>query len=157
MSITQEEHDSLKRYQDSGFYWINTYLRTNEVRAVRPTIEEVEADIRNLDTLFGKQERAGEGEKRVVYRGVPCLYEGLQLGFLSTSRHLAVARKFAGRGGAVCELHVDASIPYIDTNTWNGCESEILLPRGLTLTVRSSRITKKEKYYVIDVSLAKSE
>jgi hypothetical protein len=68
-------------------------------------------------------------------------------------KNLHTAKKFAGSTGAVCVLNIQPNIPYVDINTWNNSEAEIILPRGLTYTVKSKNITKKSKQYVIDVSL----
>jgi hypothetical protein len=65
---------------------------------------------------------------------------------------LAIGTKFAGRTGVTYELHIAPNIPYIDINTWNNYESEIVLPRGLIFTVKSSKITKTKRYYIMDVS-----
>ena len=88
-----------------------------------------------------------------IYRGATAFYEGKNLGYVSCSSNLLIGKKFAGSSGIVYELHIAPNIPYIDINTWKNYESEILLPRGLTFTVKSSKITKKSKYYIMDVSL----
>ncbi len=41
MNITEEEFNSLKFYQDSGFYFINTYLRTNKLDSKHYTVETI--------------------------------------------------------------------------------------------------------------------
>ena len=151
MNITEEEYNSLKFYQDSGFYLINTYLRKNEFDSKRYTIENIQNDIKNLDNLFAKAKKTDA--PMTIYRGATSLYEGINLGYVSGSANLLIGKKFAGSSGVVCELHIAPNIPYIDINTWKNYESEILLPRGLTFTVKSSKITKKCKYYVMDVSL----
>jgi hypothetical protein len=151
MSHSEEEYNSLKFYQDSGFYLINTYLRKNEFNSTRYTIENIQNDIKNLDNLFLKAKKTDT--KITVYRGAIAFYEGTNLGYVSTSLNLSIGKKFAGSSGVVYELHIAPNIPYIDINTWNNSESEILLPRGLTFTVKSSKITKKSKYYIMDVSL----
>lgn len=151
MNITEEEFNSLKFYQDSGFYLINTYLRKNEFDSKRYTIENIQNDIQNIDNLFLKAKKSDT--TMTVYRGATTFYEGTNLGYVSTSLNLSIGKKFAGSVGVVYELHIAPNIPYIDLNTWNNRESEILLPRGLKFTVKSSKITKKSKYYIMDVSL----
>ena len=149
MDITPEEYNSVKFYQDSGFYYINTYLRKNECDPDK--LESIQAHIKNLDNLFAKSSKTDK--ILTVYRGESNVYEGINLGFISTSKNLHIAKKFAGSVGAVCELNIQPNIPFIDINTWNNSEAEIILPRGLTFTVKSKKITKKSKHYVIDVSL----
>jgi hypothetical protein len=151
MNITEEEHNSLKFYQDSGFYLINTYLRENKFDSTRHTIEKIQNDIKNIDNLFLKSKKSDT--TMTIYRGAAKLHEGTNLGYVSTTTNLSIGKKFAGSAGVVCELHVAPNIPYIDINTWNNRESEILLPRGLKFTVKSCKITKKSKYYTMDVSL----
>ena len=151
MNITPEEYNSVKFYQDSGFYFINTYLRKNEFNSTRYTIENIQDHIKNLDNLFTKSNKTDK--ILTLYRGERNVYEGINLGFISTSKNLHTAKKFAGSTGVVCELNVQPNIPYVELNTWNNSESEIILPRGLTFTVKSKKITKKSKYYIIDVSL----
>jgi hypothetical protein len=154
MDITPEEYNSVKFYQDSGFYSINTYLRKNEFNSKRYTIENIQDHIKNLDNLFAKSNKTDK--ILTVYRGESNVYEGINLGFISSSKNLHIAKKFAGSAGAVCELNIQQNIPYVDINTWKNSEAEIILPRGLTYTVKSTQITKKSKYYVIDVSLTVS-
>ena len=149
MNITTDEYNSVKFYQDSGFYPINTYLRKNECNPDK--LEIIQTHIKNLDNLFTKSNKTNEF--LTVYRGESNVYEGINLGFISTSKNLHTAKKFAGSAGAVCELRIQPNIPYVDINTWNNSEGEIILPRGLTFTVTSKKITKKSKHYVIDVSL----
>jgi len=150
MNITPDEYNSVKFYQDSGFYNINTYLRKNE--EIKPEkIENTQEHIKNLDNLFTKSNKTDK--ILTLYRGERNVYEGINLGFISTSKNLHTAKKFAGSTGVVCELNVQPNIPYVELNTWNNSESEIILPRGLTFTVKSKKITKKSKYYIIDVSL----
>jgi hypothetical protein len=151
MNITPEEYNSVKFYQDSGFYFINTYLRKNEFNSTRYTIENIQDHIKNLDNLFTKSNKTDK--ILTLYRGERNVYEDINLGFISTSKNLHTAKKFAGSTGAVCELNIQPNIPYVELNTWNNSESEIILPRGLTFTVKSKKITKKSKYYIIDVSL----
>lgn len=151
MNITEEEYNSLKFYQDIGFYLINTYLRKNEFDSKRYTIENIQNDIKNIDNLFLKSKKTDT--TITVYRGATTFYEGTNLGYVSTSLNLSIGKKFAGSAGVVYELHIAPNIPYIDLNTWNNRESEILLPRGLKFTVKSCKITKKSKYYIMDVSL----
>jgi hypothetical protein len=154
MNITPEEYNSVKFYQDIGFYFINTYLRKNEFNSTRYTIENIQDHIKNLDNLFGKSNKTDK--ILTVYRGQSNVYEGINLGFVSSSKNLHIAKKFAGSAGVVCELNIQPNIPYVDINTWNNAEAEIILPRGLTFTVKSTQITKKSRYYVIDVSLTVS-
>ena len=148
MDITPEEYNSVKFYQDSGFYSINTYLRKNEFNPDK--LDSIQVHIKNLDNLFAKSNKTDK--ILTIYRGVSNVYEGIDLGFISTSKNLHTAQKFAGSAGVVCELNIQPNIPYVDINTWNNSEAEIILPRGLTFTVKSKKITKKSKYYVIDVS-----
>jgi hypothetical protein len=148
MNITPEEYNTVKFYQDSGFYSINTYLRKNEF--IPEKLDSIQAHIKNLDNLF---EKSNKTDKIItLYRGESNVYEGINLGFISTSKNLHTAKKFAGSAGAVCELHIQPNIPCVEINTWKNSEAEIILPRGLTFTVKSKKITKKSKYYVIDVS-----
>lgn len=154
MDITPEEYNSVKFYQDSGFYFINTYLRKNEFNSKRYTIENIQDHIKNLDNLFEKSNKTDK--ILTVYRGESNVYEGVNLGFVSSSKNLHIAKKFAGSAGVVSELNIQPNIPYVDINTWNNAEAEIILPRGLTFTVKSTQITKKSRYYVIDVSLTVS-
>ena len=149
MNITPEEYNTVKFYQDSGFYSINTYLRKNEFNPDK--LDSIQSHIKNLDILFEKSNKTDK--ILTVYRGVSTVYEGIDLGFISSSKNLHTAKKFAGSVGAVCELNIQPNIPYVDINTWNNSESEIILPRGLTFTVKSKKITNKSKHYVIDVSL----
>jgi hypothetical protein len=153
MDITPDEYNSVKFYQDCGFYYINTYLRKNE-----PTpddkLDSIQAHIKNLDNLFAKSNKTDK--ILTLYRGESNVYEGINLGFISTSKKLHIGKKFAGSDGVVCELNIQPNIPYVDINTWNNSEAEIILPRGLTFTVKSKEITNKSKYYVIDVSLTVS-
>ena len=151
MNITPEEYNSVKFYQDIGFYFINTYLRKNEFNKTRYTIENIQDHIKNLDNLFARSNKTDK--ILTVYRGQSNVYEGINLGFVSSSKNLHIAKKFAGSAGVVCELNIQPNIPYVDINTWNNAEAEIILPRGLTFTVKSTKITKKSRYYVIDVSL----
>ena len=151
MDITPEEYNSVKFYQDSGFYSINTYLRKNEFNSTRYTIENIQDHIKNLDNLFTKSNKTDK--ILTLYRGELNVYEDVNLGFISSSKKLHIAKKFAGSAGVVCELNIQPNIPYVELNTWNNSESEIILPRGLTFTVKSKKITKKSKYYIIDVSL----
>lgn len=151
MNITPEEYNSVKFYQDIGFYFINTYLRKNEFNSTRYTIENIQDHIKNLDNLFAKSNKTDK--ILTVYRGQSNVYEGVNLGFVSSSKNLHIAKKFAGSAGVVCELNIQPNIPYVDINTWNNAEAEIILPRGLTFTVKSTQITNKSRYYVIDVSL----
>ena len=151
MNITPEEYNSVKFYQDIGFYFINTYLRKNEFNSTRYTIENIQDHIKNLDNLFARSNKTDK--ILTVYRGQSNIYEGINLGFVSSSKNLHIAKKFAGSAGVVCELNIQPNIPYVDINTWNNAEAEIILPRGLTFTVKSTKITKKSRYYVIDVSL----
>ena len=151
MNITPEEYNSVKFYQDIGFYFINTYLRKNEFNSTRYTIENIQDHIKNLDNLFARSNKTDK--ILTVYRGQSNIYEGINLGFISSSKNLHIAKKFAGSAGIVCELNIQPNIPYVDINTWNNAEAEIILPRGLTFTVKSTQITKKSRYYVIDVSL----
>ena len=151
MDITPEEYNSVKFYQDSGFYSINTYLRKNEFNSTRYTIENIQDHIKNLDNLFAKSNKTDK--ILTLYRGESNVYEGVNLGFISSSKKLHIAKKFAGSAGVVCELNIQPNIPYVDINTWNNAEAEIILPRGLTFTVKSTQITNKSRYYVIDVSL----
>ena len=150
MNITPEEYNSLKYYQDSGFYAINTYLRKNEFSSKRYTIEDIQNHIKNIDNVFAKSKKTDK--ILTVYRGVQNISEGINLGFISTSKSLRIATKFAGSVGVVCELNVQPNIPYLDINTWNNSESEIILPRGLLFTIKSETIVNNSKYYVIDVS-----
>ncbi len=154
MNITPNEYNSVKFYQDSGFYFINSYLRKNEFNSTRYTIENIQEHIKNLDNLFEKSKKT-EGIL-TVYRGESNVYEGINLGFISSSKNLHTAKKFAGSAGVVCELNIQPNIPYVDINTWNNAEAEIILPRGLMYTVISKKITKKSRHYVIDVSLKDS-
>jgi len=55
MNITPEEYNSVKFYQDSGFYFINTYLRKNEFNSTRYTIENIQDHIKNLDIYLQNQ------------------------------------------------------------------------------------------------------
>ena len=90
MNITEEEFNSLKFYQDSGFYLINTYLRKNEFDSKRYTIENIQNDIQNIDNLFLKAKKLDT--TMTVYRGATTFYEGTNLGYVSTSLNLSIGK-----------------------------------------------------------------
>ena len=100
MDITPDEYNSVKFYQDGGFYSINTYLRKNECNVDK--LECTQAHIRNLDNLFAKTSKTDK--ILTVYRGESNVYEGVNLGFISTSKNLHTAKKFT-YSQKICRKH----------------------------------------------------
>lgn len=154
-----EKIESLKAYQDKYFIYINNYLRNKSSintdidfllkypYYTEKILNDTKKHIENLDALFVNADKIND--ERIVYRGSEYMNEGICPSFISTSKSLSVAKKYA-KNKYLYELHINKNIPYIDINTWSNNEEEILLPRGLNLTIK--KIINK-KHYVIDVNL----
>lgn len=156
-----EKIESLKAYQNKYFIYINDYLR-NKTNVNNETdndfllkysyyteeiLNDTKKHIENLDDLFADADKIND--ERIVYRGSEYMNEGNCSSFISTSKSLSVAKKYA-KNKYLYELHLNKNIPYIELNTWSNNEEEILLPRGLNLTIK--KIINK-KHYVMDVNL----
>lgn len=156
MQLSPQE-ESLKYYQDSGFYIINLYLRAamNNENYILENVNyekriEIKQHIKNIDELFVKKTY----NNLTAFRGVnnKRIYPGIQYSYCSTSLDINVAKKFAGKKGIIYEFMIDNGIPYIERNMWNNFESEILLPRKLIYTLVSSKIIKQNLYCIMKVS-----
>lgn len=161
-----EKIKSLKAYQDKWFIYINNYLRytTNTTNTddknfllnhsyyTEEILNDTKTHIKNLDDLFteaNKIEANKIDNMVVVYRGSEYMNEGIYPTFISTSKCLSVAKKYA-QNKYLYELHLNKNIPFIDIDTWESNEKEILLPRKLNLTIK--KIINK-KHYIMDVNL----
>ena len=155
----QEGIQSLKFYQDSGFYFINAYLREcisdeefiTKCKLNQTKLLEIKKHIKNIDNEFTLSEKT-EDDNFVVYRGVR-FYHEKNKGYVSTSRSLSVAQKYAAKDGYIYELRLDKDVPYIDLSVYWAIESEILLPRcGLVYTIQKQYKVKKNTYVVLKVT-----
>jgi len=152
---------SLKYYQDNGFYFINTYLRENifdekfiskhKINYVE--LEKIKNHIKNIDELF--LEKSKKSSNLVVYRGINSskIYQGKDLGYVSTSLNFDIAKKFAGTSGIIYELLIDNNVSYLDCNLWNNNENEIILERNLNYTIVSTKKINKNIIYIMSVSV----
>jgi hypothetical protein len=159
MQLSPQE-ESLKYYQDSGFYMINLYLRNKmddeifilQYAKDKTKLIEIKQHIKNIDELF--VEKSSNNLK--VFRGVydnKIIYTGKQSSFYSTSLDINIAKKFAGKKGIIYEFRIDDGIPYIERNMWNNFETEILLPRNLIYTLVSSKTIEQNLYCIMNVSI----
>lgn len=157
MQLSSQE-ESLKYYQDSGFYMINLYLRHQfddeniilQYAKDEKTLIKIKQHIENIDQLFVEK----NSNNLIVFRGVnkKIIYTGKQYSFCSASLDINVAKKFAGKQGTIYEFRIDYGIPYIERNMWNNFESEILLPRNLIYNLVSCKKIKQNLYCVMNVS-----
>ena len=147
-----EEEESFKYYQDSGFYYINLYLR-KEISNDEIIKFNIIQHIKNIDKLFVDKLFSEESNKLIVFRGIKGnnIYHGKDYGFVSTSTDINVAIKFAGKTGKIYELRIDDGIQYINKNMYINFESEILLPRNLIYTIVSTNKYKKNLYCIMNV------
>ena len=112
-----EKIKSLKAYQDKWFIYINNYLRytTNTTNTddknfllnhsyyTEEILNDTKTHIKNLDDLFTEANKieANKIEANkidnmvVVYRGSEYMNEGIYPTFISTSKCLSVAKKYA--------------------------------------------------------------
>ena len=159
----KEGIESLKNYQDSGFYLINLYLREcipdeefiEKYKLNETKLLQIKEHIKNIDNEFIEKSEKTVDDKFVVYRGVRsknCIYDGKNKGYVSTSRYLSIGQKYAAKEGCVYELRLDKDIPYIDLSIYWSNESEILLPYGLIYTIEKQYKVKKNTYVVLKVT-----
>ncbi len=150
--------NSIRAYQDKEFYYINKFLRenlseqefANKYNINSEKIIEIKQHISNIDKEFNIPIK----NIKILYRGIHgnTIYSGLDYGFVSTSKILNVAQKFAGKEGIIYELRLDDDIQYIDCSINNIKEQEILLQRGLVYTIISQKKIKKNIYVITTVS-----
>ena len=94
----------------------------------------------------------------IVFRGIHntitgnTIYQGIDNGFVSTSRSIKIAEKFAGKQGVIYEMRLDKDVSYLDLMIHNAIEAEILLPRGLNFTIISQKKVKKNIYVIMRVT-----
>lgn len=162
----ENKRKSLKYYQMCGHYWINKYLRDgisddefiskNDILTINK-LSEIKEHIKNIDNIFLKNNISCDNEF-VVYRGVKkprfidnVIYSGFDKGFLSTSTSIKTAEKYAGGRGVIYQYTVKKNIPYIHVNVITDCESEILLPRGLTYILKETKKIKRNIYCIMEI------
>ena len=113
-------------------------------------LENIKDAIKDIDEAF--LDSYVTSEEFVVFRGVQDtnLYDGVNSGFISTTKSHQVAIGFAN-GYSVYEIHVSPGVPYLymENISLHDFEEEILFPRGLNLSL----IEKKGKNYIVQLSL----
>ena len=172
-NFNNEENLSLKNYTYQWDEAINRYLRENindnEYLKNKnfleyydrfgdfpeESLENIKENIKNIDNAFLNTHISKENF--VVYRGTKdfILYDGLNLGFISTTTNFDVAYEFAKNGhtmGCIYEMNISPGIPYIylEDFTLKEEENEILLPRNLVVTMKK-RIGNR---YIVNVTLS---
>lgn len=167
VGFENKQYNSLKNYTSKWDRAINIYLRSklSDEEYVKnkeflkyylefgdypeDALENIKETIKNIDLAF--YEGFINTEEMVLFRGTSdCnLYDGVNIGFMSTSKSYRVAKSFAGDTGCVYEIHVGNGVPYIYMESLTNVdgEEEILLPRGL-MTILRKRVGNT---FVIDV------
>jgi hypothetical protein len=112
---------------------INEYLRNNIMDNIH-----INRIIESIDNKFLSSEKG----KITVYRGLrknlPLKYLGLNKAYISTDININQALYFAGESGCLLKINVNKNVPHIKiTNSPFIHENEILLPRNLTLTLKT--------------------
>lgn len=142
--LTAEEIAAAKAYADQLYARINEALRFGaKANSV------VRAAIAHLDSAIGKSETK---EDLVVYRGVDEQYAAelarrelraedriVDAGFVSTSKHKAVAKRFLGwaGGGMLLKIRIPSGSKALQMRPYSEChdEDEILLSRDAEMRV----------------------
>lgn len=127
-------------YTSLGFGPINEALRQGKPH---PDVEGMDEVFKELDSYKG-----------IVYRGLSktgikacCQGETYQdLGYVSTSISLDVARQFGGQH--LLEIHTTRGV---DISSISDCpeEMEVLLPRGIKYLIEERKIWKSIPYFVL--------
>jgi ankyrin repeat protein/predicted RNase H-like HicB family nuclease len=172
----QNKYQSLRNYTYKWDRAINSYLRSkkNDEEYLRDkeflkyyleygdtpeeALENIKDAIKNIDESF--IDSLFTDDELVVFRGTEdcILYDGLNLGFISTSISYEIAKRFSyneEKSGCIYEMHISPGIPYIymESLTITGQESEILLPRNL-ITILREKIGNK---FIVDVILSRED
>ena len=159
--------NSLRDYTYQWDSFINGYLRKgndyfnsddfdkyyNRIDYIKKNVnEKIIKAINNIDNAFLIAPISKE--EIVFYRGTKdCfLYDGLNLGFISTTVVNTVAHKFKETTGCIYEMHIASGIPYIYMEKFSKFpdEKEILLPRNLIVTKRD----QIGSIYIVDINLS---
>ena len=157
---------SIKAYQDGAFYYINKFLRDNisddnfmlKYNLLPEKLIEIKNHIYNIDNEFLNIRKDTELNNYIVYRGIHntingnIIYSGKDNGFVSTSKSLKIAQKFAGKQGVIYEIILNKDISFIDITINNPYEQEILLQRSLTYTIISQKKIKQNIYVTMKVN-----
>ena len=150
--------NSIRAYQDKEFYYINRYLRNIEEEYIKNDVNEdkilvIKQHIMNIDEMFRTNSMKSD-DSLIVFRGVNgnVIYQGIDNGFVSTSKSIKIAEKFAGKEGVIYEMRLEKNVSYLDLTMYCAREQEILLPRGLIFTIESQKKVKKNVYVVMRVT-----
>jgi len=163
----QKMYDALKNYTSKWDRAMNYYLRSkkndeeylNDPEFLKyyneygnfpeEALYNIKENINLIDQAF--YNGIFTESEMILYRGnKDCvLYDGINLGFISTTVSLKSAKKFKGNDGCIYEMIIAPGIPYvyIDNFSLNQGEKEVLLPRNLTITLKE-HVGNKYKVYV---------
>ena len=172
-NFENKRYNSLKNYTFKWDNAINKYLRSNKndeeylndkefLKYYREfgdypeeALETIKETIKNMDEAF--IESFVTSNEFVLFRGTKdcILYDGLNLGFISTSKSFKSAQKFTDGNGCIYEMHIAPGIPYIymESLTIVKGEEEILLPRNLITSLRE----RKGNLFIVDIFLSKED
>lgn len=158
--LTDDELAAAKAYAGQLYVRINETLRFGN-----QADSEVQQTIDCLDSAIGKSETK---EDLVVYRGVDAEYAAqlakrelragdriVDAGFVSTSKHKSVAKRFLGfvGGGMLIKVRIPSGSKALLMNPYSECpdEDEILLSRDAEMRV----IGYDEKEDALEVEVLK--
>ena len=166
-AFTENQIIDLTNYTYQWDNFINGYLRngenyfnSNEFHSYYTRIDldiniakdKIIQAIKNIDDAFLIAPILEE--EIVLYRGTKdCfLYDGINLGFISTTILNNIAHRFKETKGCIYEMHISPGIPYIQMDKFSKypVEKEILLPRNLIVTKRD----QIGKNYIVDINLS---
>jgi len=173
--ISYEYQDTLAFYTSNWDNAINSYLRIGEeffnssylnekMKEFGNNKEEAKNNIENkikiIDSAFYDAPKTQSNI--ILYRGIKHkldepIYDGIQLGYLSTTDDINVAFGFTSYDDNCCiyKLKLDIGIPYIflDYISQTQGENEFLLPRGLILQFKKKYEDKGENIFEFFVKL----
>jgi ankyrin repeat protein len=165
----QEQFNSLRNYTYKWDKAINSYLRSglsdeeyikdktflnyyNEYgNFPEEALNNIKNAISNIDNSFNEYQMTED--EIIVFRGTEDnkVYDGLNLGFISTTISMNVALGFIKNNGCIHEIHISEGIPYVYLESLSQVkgEEEILLPRNLIVTLVEK---KSPSYYIVKVT-----
>lgn len=126
-------------------------------KSPKKILDSVKKHIKYIDDLIYNYGEVSSSAVK-VYRGITGNIDnhyGLNLSYLSTSTDYDVALGFAGKTCCIFEYLISPGIPFLSLKSAsnNDFENEILLPRGLTVTLIDEKISGKNKIYVCFIEM----
>lgn len=122
---------TLSYYINDGADYINSYLRGE--RFEEETNHYVQNSITQLDSLF-----LPTTSPMILFRGITHdLVEGVEKGYLSTSKSEDVAAQYHDSSSRFLEIHIPRGFPVIDVikRLPKSSEQEVILPRDMKISI----------------------